>query len=251
MPPSFTIVGRSSSHFTRVVRLFALELEVPHGFEVVSDLRSLASSDYADNPALRLPILKTDDELWFGSLAICRTLACHARVKRDIVWPEQLLTPLLSNAQELTLQAMSTEVELLLTPLLSNAQELTLQAMSTEVELLMGGDAAGPSFADKPRQPDEQPELARRARRCGALGAPEARLQLPRSDLVLRDRASGISPRAGHDPISATESLLRSFRRPRVGTSHELRARSTGCAALSLSPTPSGRPNGRAAQKLP
>jgi hypothetical protein len=30
------------------------------------------------------------------------------------VWPEQLVTPLLSNAQELVLQAMATEVELIL-----------------------------------------------------------------------------------------------------------------------------------------
>lgn len=114
MVAPFTIVGRSSSHFTRVVRIFALELGVAHDFEVVHDLRSLARGDYAGNPALRLPILKSEEEVWFGALPICRTLARSSGAARLTSWPEQLQTPLLSNAQELTLQAMATGVELLM-----------------------------------------------------------------------------------------------------------------------------------------
>lgn len=114
MPPRFSIVGRSSSHFTRVLRLFAHELAQPHDFEIVHDLRSLELADYAQNPALRLPILKADDEVWFGALSGCRRLARAASQPRRIVWPEQLQTPLVSNAQELTTQAMATEVELIM-----------------------------------------------------------------------------------------------------------------------------------------
>ena len=32
MEPDIVLVGRSSSHFTRVARIFALELGVPHSF---------------------------------------------------------------------------------------------------------------------------------------------------------------------------------------------------------------------------
>lgn len=121
----FTLVGRSSSHFTRVARLFAHELGVSHAFEVVTDLRSLAPRDYADNPALRLPILKAGDDTWFGSLAICRALARATNPRPRIVWPEQLESPLLSNAQELTLQAMATEVELIMSQAPSGAEAPT------------------------------------------------------------------------------------------------------------------------------
>jgi hypothetical protein len=54
-----TLVGRSSSHFTRLTRIFAIELEVPHGFRPVFDLTSLATAEYADNPALKIPSSST------------------------------------------------------------------------------------------------------------------------------------------------------------------------------------------------
>jgi len=114
MTTPITIVGRSSSHFTRVARIFALELGVPHAFEPVYDLRSVAAGDYAGNPALRMPILKHGAEVWFGALPICRVLARSASRAARIAWPEALESPLLSNAQELTLQAMATGVELLM-----------------------------------------------------------------------------------------------------------------------------------------
>jgi glutathione S-transferase len=111
---AWTIVGRSSSHFTRVVRVFALELGVPHSFEIVRDLRSLSARDFGDNPALRMPVLRGDGSSWFGALNICRVLARAASRPLRVVWPEQLTTALPSNAQELTLQAMGTAVELIL-----------------------------------------------------------------------------------------------------------------------------------------
>jgi glutathione S-transferase len=111
------IIGRSSSHFTRVVRLFAEELAVPYRFQVVPDLRVTSSNSYADNPALRVPILTTEAGSWFGSLNICRELARRAPSPRRVIWPEQLPTPLLANAQEVVLQAMASEVELIMSGL--------------------------------------------------------------------------------------------------------------------------------------
>ena len=65
--------GRSSSHFTRIARIFAAELELELEFVLIRDLMSADAADYGDNPALKMPTLVGDDgERWFGSIAICR-----------------------------------------------------------------------------------------------------------------------------------------------------------------------------------
>ena len=111
---SNVIFGRSSSHFTRVTRVFAEELQVPYKLEVVRDLLSTNPSDYGDNPALKVPVLKTGDATWFGALNICRELSHQSRSGARVVWPEDLATPLLANAQELIVHAMSAEVGLIM-----------------------------------------------------------------------------------------------------------------------------------------
>jgi len=116
-PPSLVIVGRSSSHFTRVTRIFAAELQVEHGFHTVPDLMSLDAGDYAGNPALKLPILRTVDDTWFGALNICRELARRSPLGRRVLWPEELDGVLLCNAQELVTQAMASEVAWILSGL--------------------------------------------------------------------------------------------------------------------------------------
>lgn len=108
------IIGRSSSHFTRVARIFAAELGVACSFDIVRDLLSSVSQDYGGNPALKLPVLVTASGSWYGTLNICRALARHSKHNRVIVWPEDLREPLLANAQEFTVQAMSTEVSLIM-----------------------------------------------------------------------------------------------------------------------------------------
>ena len=108
------IVGRSSSHFTRVVRMFAHELNVEYAFVPVADLSSRDSVHYADNPALKIPILETPEGPWFGALNICRELARRALCPQDILWPEQLQDRKAANAQELVLQGMATEVALIM-----------------------------------------------------------------------------------------------------------------------------------------
>ena len=69
------IVGRSSSHFSRTARIFALELGVPHTFRPVFDILALEAENYADNPALKVPILVLPDGPMFGTENICRELA--------------------------------------------------------------------------------------------------------------------------------------------------------------------------------
>jgi len=108
------LYGRSSSHFTRIARIFAIELELELEFVPIRDLMSTDAADYGDNPALKMPTLETFEGSWFGSLGICRELARNSELNLDIVWPDQLETPLTSNSQEMVLQAMASEVALLM-----------------------------------------------------------------------------------------------------------------------------------------
>jgi glutathione S-transferase len=107
---SLVIVGRSSSHFTRLARLFAHELGVAYRFEPVLDLTSVNRAHYADNPTLRIPILRTESGTLFGAVNICRELSRRSERRLRIVWPEDLGSYVGANAQELTLQAMASEV---------------------------------------------------------------------------------------------------------------------------------------------
>jgi hypothetical protein len=108
------IVGRSSSHFTRVVRMFAAEFAVTCEFERVPTLMSEDVDVYGGNPALRLPNLVTADGVMFGALGSCRFLHTLASTSVDVLWPEGVPLGLAANAQELTLQAMATEVTLIM-----------------------------------------------------------------------------------------------------------------------------------------
>lgn len=108
------LYGRSSSHFTRIPRIFAAELGVELEFHLIRDLMSTDPDVYGGHPAMKMPTLVTEVGIWFGSLPICRELAQCADLSLDIVWPEDLHRPVASNAQELVLTAMSTEVGLIM-----------------------------------------------------------------------------------------------------------------------------------------
>ncbi|RKH73149.1 glutathione S-transferase N-terminal domain-containing protein [Corallococcus aberystwythensis] len=129
------IIGRSSSHFTRIARLFAVELRVEHSFQVVRDLLSTDPADYGGNPALRIPVLKTSRGAWFGALNVSRELWRQSNPRPRVVWPEDLDVPLLANLQELTLQAMATEVTLVMEKL-AGAGEGTTHALKLRKSLL-------------------------------------------------------------------------------------------------------------------
>jgi len=122
------VVGRTSSHFTRTVRIFALELDVDCELELVADLLSRDPEDYAGNPALRLPILETPEGNLYGMLNICRELERRSDAKKRIVWPEQCADLSLSNAQELVLQAMASEVTII-TGRLGGASSASMHAV--------------------------------------------------------------------------------------------------------------------------
>lgn len=105
------LIGRSSSHFTRVARIVAAELELPLAFQPVYDLGSRERADYGDSPAMKLPVLRMDDELVFGTENICRTLADRV-ADAGIVWTGASPHVQVRNAQELAWHAMAAQVQL-------------------------------------------------------------------------------------------------------------------------------------------
>jgi hypothetical protein len=113
-PARPVIIGRSSSHFTRVARIFAAEMRIDCSFRVVRDLLSTNPAEYGGNPALRIPSLQAPRGVWFGALNVCRELWRQSSLRPHVIWPEDLAGPVLANAQELVLQAMATEVTLIM-----------------------------------------------------------------------------------------------------------------------------------------
>ncbi len=108
------IVGRRSSHYTRMPLLFAHELGVPLRWVPVYDMTTTAPEAYAGNPALKLPILRDGDGVLFGAQNICRAIAERASRPARIVWPEDLRDAVSRNAQELVWHAMAAQVQLVL-----------------------------------------------------------------------------------------------------------------------------------------
>lgn len=108
------IVGRRSSHYTRVVRIMAEELSVPYRFAPIHDLLSADADTFADNPALKLPILRNGEDTVFGSRNICRVLWRNSNGQRRVFWPEQAESAVLMNAHELLAHAMSAQVDVIL-----------------------------------------------------------------------------------------------------------------------------------------
>lgn len=107
---ALTLVGRHSSHYTRIVSIYAAELGVACAFEPVFDIGSTDAKLFGENPMLRVPSLATPEGTWFGSLNACRELARRSSSELRLVWPEDHATPAAANAQEITTDAMATGV---------------------------------------------------------------------------------------------------------------------------------------------
>lgn len=107
----FVIVGRRSSHFTRMTLIFAETLGVAYELQPIYDMTALGPESYASNPALKLPILRRGPDVLFGALNICRAIAEQAEATDDIVWPEALRDDHARNAQELVWHSMSAQVQ--------------------------------------------------------------------------------------------------------------------------------------------
>ena len=106
------IVGRSSSLFTRMPLIFAEELAVSYELVPIYDMTELGPEVYAGNPALKLPILRTNDSTLFGAQNICHAIAERADRPARIVWPEELRDDLSRNAQELVWHCMAAQVQI-------------------------------------------------------------------------------------------------------------------------------------------
>lgn len=111
--------GRSSSHFTRTARIFALELGVSHTFRPVLDITVLDAASYAGNPALKIPIWIDEHGPLFGTENICRELARRSGRAAGCVLRGDSADRLIANAEELVLHGMSAEVNII-TAKLSN-----------------------------------------------------------------------------------------------------------------------------------
>jgi glutathione S-transferase len=110
------LIGRPTSHFSRVAMMFAHEVDVPFTLVRVDDLLTLDPVVYAGNPAMKVPALRIGSSVLFGTENICRRLAEHAGRADDvrIVWPERATSDVLRCAQELTWHAMAAQVTLIL-----------------------------------------------------------------------------------------------------------------------------------------
>lgn len=106
------IVGRSSSHFTRVAQIVAHELDVPFALVPIYDMTGEDPATYGDNPALKLPTLRVGAERVFGTENICRRLAELAVGDKRIVWPEEARSTLARNAEELAWHGMTAQVQI-------------------------------------------------------------------------------------------------------------------------------------------
>lgn len=111
MTSDLILIGRQSSHYTRLVRIVAAELGVPLTLAPVFDLLSEDPARFGGNPALKLPVLRHGDHHVYGALAICRYLEGLGGGSPPIVWPEHSRDPLLLNAHELLAHLMAVQVE--------------------------------------------------------------------------------------------------------------------------------------------
>ena len=111
---SLQIVGRRSSHFTRIARIFAEELGLSYEVVPIYDMTAQDSAIYANNPALKLPILRSGEDVVFGTENICRAMVERAQKSVAVVWPEQLRGNVSRNAQELVWHCMATQVQLVM-----------------------------------------------------------------------------------------------------------------------------------------
>ena len=191
MTSTIEIVGRSSSSFTRVVRIFAVALAVEHSFRPVMDLTSLDAAPYAGNPALKIPTLVTAEGPWFGSENICRELARRAGRRTEVVLRGDVDDRLVANFEELTVQAMTTEVAFVMAK-------------------MSGGNAVPPklirSLESTLRWLDEHVD------RALSLLPPQRIISFRRGDALFARHASAVSRGDGRRPVCAARRLSRPFR---------------------------------------
>lgn len=110
------IVGRSSSLFTRVATLFAQTVGVSWRLTPLADMTVLDADMFAGNPALKIPVLRIDGGILFGTENICRAVAKKAAERRQVaaIWTEDLPDHRSRNGQELVWHCMAAQVQLVM-----------------------------------------------------------------------------------------------------------------------------------------
>jgi glutathione S-transferase len=83
-------------------------------FRPVLDIATLDAGAYADNPALKIPILVDESGPLFGTENICRELVRRSGRASEVVLRGDVPDRLVANAEELTLHVMSAEVALIM-----------------------------------------------------------------------------------------------------------------------------------------
>jgi glutathione S-transferase len=111
--PELTLVGRSSSHFTRTARVFAHELGVPYTFRPVFDILAVDPAAYGDNPALKVPVLLDEQGPLYGSENICRELARRSGQRPRVALRGDVGERIVANAEEMVLHVMGSAVILI------------------------------------------------------------------------------------------------------------------------------------------
>jgi glutathione S-transferase len=119
---ALVLVGRSSSHFTRTARIFALDLSVPHTFRPVIDILSTEASTFAGNPALKVPVLVDEQGALFGTENICAEIARRSGRRPSVVLRGDVRDRVVANAEEMVLHVMSSEVTLIMAKIAGDAR---------------------------------------------------------------------------------------------------------------------------------
>lgn len=114
MTQKLELFGRTGSHYTRLVRMFAHEAGLSYVFRDIPDMTVLDPGAYGGHPALKLPVLQVNGEPLFGAENICRWLAGRARKPRVVIWNEDVPGADLPNAQELVWVAMAAQVQIVM-----------------------------------------------------------------------------------------------------------------------------------------
>lgn len=114
MTDEWILIGRSSSHYTRMARIVAAELGVRYRLEPIYDVMTDAPEAFGGNPALKMPVLKRGDVAVFGTLNICKVLAREARAESEFFWPDEARSVSLMNAHEVLAHALAAQVEVVM-----------------------------------------------------------------------------------------------------------------------------------------
>jgi glutathione S-transferase len=86
---------------------------VPHTFRPVFDIMSLDAGAYGENPALKIPVLVDERGPLFGTENICHELLPRSS-RAHVVMRGDVADRLVTNADEMVLHAMSSEVSLVM-----------------------------------------------------------------------------------------------------------------------------------------